>query len=142
MGNGQPATWAWLAQARLSALMGDLLTLAAEADAPLTAQVGRLIDREPARVWSLPALARHLDLTVASLVRHFTSEADESPTAWMRRRRIAHAQRLLTQGLDVSETAERLGFANPYHFSRVFKSVVGMPPSHVRQAAVSSPLHR
>jgi AraC-like DNA-binding protein len=137
----QPTAWAWQAQARLSALIGDLLTLAAEADAPLTAQVGRLIDREPARVWSLPALARHLDLTVASLVRHFKAEADESPTAWMRRRRIAHAQRLITQGLDVAETAERLGFANPYHFSRVFKSVTGIPPSHARRSAALSPLH-
>lgn len=137
----RPATWAWQAQARLSALIGDLLALAAEAEAPLTARVGRLVDREPARVWSLPVLARHLDLTVASLVRHFRAEAGASPTAWMRRRRIDHAQRLIAQGLDVAETSERLGFANPYHFSRVFKSVTGIPPSHVRRTA-ATPLHR
>ena len=137
----QPTAWVWQAQARLSALMGDLLTLAAEADSPLAAQVGRLIDRDPTRVWSLPVLARHLGLTVASLVRTFRAEAGESPAAWMRRRRIAHAQRLITQGLDVAETSERLGFANPYHFSRVFKSVTGIPPSHVRRAA-ATPLHR
>lgn len=138
----QPTAWVWQAQARLSALIGELLTLAAEAEMPLTARVGHLIDGDPTRPWLLPEIARHLDLSVASLVRHFKAEAGESPTAWMRRQRIAHAQRLLTHGLDVAETAERLGFANPYHFSRVFKSVVGMPPSHVRRAAVSSPLHR
>lgn len=138
----QPTAWVWQAQARLSALMADLLTLAAEADAPLSTRIGRLIDREPARAWSLPTLARHLGLTVASLARHFRSEAGESPSAWMRRRRIEHAQRLIAQGLAVTEVAERLGFANPYHFSRVFKSVTGIPPSHVRRAAVSTPLHR
>jgi AraC family transcriptional regulator, arabinose operon regulatory protein len=138
----QPTAWVWQAQATLSSVIGDLLTLAAEADAPLSARIGRLIDREPARVWSLPALANHLDLTVASLVRHFRAEAGESPAAWMRRRRIEHAQRLITQGLDVGEASERLGFANPYHFSRVFKSVTGIPPSHVRRAETGTPLHR
>lgn len=33
------------------------------------------------------------------------------------------------EGLNVSQAAYRLGFATPYHFSRVFKSVTGRNPS-------------
>ena len=32
-------------------------------------------------------------------------------------------RRLLGQGLSVTQAAERLGYANPYHFSRTFKAV-------------------
>nr|WP_091234239.1 AraC family transcriptional regulator [Fontibacillus panacisegetis] len=31
--------------------------------------------------------------------------------------------------LNVSEISDRLGYNNPYYFSRVFKKVMGEPPS-------------
>ena len=44
--------------------------------------------------------------------------------------RIREAIHLLKyEGLNVSQTAEKLGFATPYHFSRVFRSITGVPPS-------------
>ena len=44
--------------------------------------------------------------------------------------RIREAVHLLKyEGLNVSQTAEKLGFATPYHFSRVFRSITGVPPS-------------
>ena len=46
---------------------------------------------------------------------------------------MTHACRLLDQGnLKVRQVAEQLGYADPYYFSRLFKSVVGMAPSHYR----------
>lgn len=53
------------------------------------------------------------------------------PLALWTRRRVA-ARRLLSQGLSVAQTAERLDYANPYHFSRVFKAVTGIAPFAVR----------
>lgn len=44
--------------------------------------------------------------------------------------RIREAIHLLKyEGLNVSQTAERLGFSTPFHFSRVFKAVTGRNPS-------------
>ena len=52
-----------------------------------------------------------------------------SPLRLFMRSRIQEAVQLLKyEGLNVSQTAERLGFANPFHFSRVFKSVTGRTP--------------
>jgi AraC-like DNA-binding protein len=31
--------------------------------------------------------------------------------------------------MSVKEVSYRLGFSNPYHFSRVYKQVLGCPPS-------------
>ena len=47
-------------------------------------------------------------------------------------RRALLVRRLLGQGLSVTQAAERLGYANPYHFSRTFKAVMGSTPSSVR----------
>ncbi len=41
------------------------------------------------------------------------------------------AEFLLDDGLLVKETAERLGFADPFQFSRAFKRVHGVPPSRL-----------
>ena len=112
-----------------------------QADSALTVRVGRLLDLEPARPWTITALALRLHLAPTTFARRFTAEAGSAPAAWVRRHRIAHARRLLEQNLDVTDVAERLGFANPYHFSRVFKAVTGSPPSQARRAAVAKPLH-
>ncbi len=47
------------------------------------------------------------------------------------RRRIEAASRLIheTPGMPLKDVAERADFCDPYYFSRVFKSVTGLPPS-------------
>lgn len=42
------------------------------------------------------------------------------------------AQKLLREGLTVSEVAETLGFANQFYFSSVFKKITGMTPSQFK----------
>lgn len=47
--------------------------------------------------------------------------------------KMAQACRLLDQGsLEVRQIAEQLGYDDPYYFSRLFRKVVGMAPSHYR----------
>jgi AraC family transcriptional regulator of arabinose operon len=38
------------------------------------------------------------------------------------------AERLLAQDASIGRVAEELGFSDPFHFSRVFKKVFGVPP--------------
>jgi len=46
---------------------------------------------------------------------------------------MALACRLLDRGdAEVRQVAEQLGYDDPYYFSRLFRKVVGMAPSHYR----------
>jgi len=67
-------------------------------------------------------------MSVNSFAHRFREEAGESPAAFVRREKALTARRLLESGLSVTATAGQLGFANPYHFSRVFKQIHGVAP--------------
>lgn len=41
---------------------------------------------------------------------------------------VNQGKNLLMRGYSISETAYRLGFEYPHHFSRIFKKVSGMTP--------------
>ena len=42
------------------------------------------------------------------------------------------AERLEQAGVLVKQAAEEVGFADPFHFSRVFRSVLGLSPMAFR----------
>ncbi len=130
----QPDGWPWLLLSRCAELLGGLYA-DARAGAPgeaLVAQVARLLDAAPAERPTVAQMAARLNLTPRQLLYQFGKAAGEPMAQWTRRRRVAAARRLLGQGLSVTQTAEQLGYANPYHFSRVFKAVTGSAPSAVR----------
>ena len=60
------------------------------------------------------------------LVRELTGE---SASSYIRRFLMLRAQQHLASGATISETAERLGFDYPQHFTRVFKRFFGVTPS-------------
>jgi AraC family transcriptional regulator of arabinose operon len=54
----------------------------------------------------------------------------------LRRARVEEARRLLAAGdLSIKQVAIACGFASPYHFSKVFRRIDGLPPSQY-QASV------
>lgn len=63
------------------------------------------------------------------LRRLFREHIGKSPTEYITKSRIARAQRLLrTDQFSISEVSQEVGFADPFHFSRTFKSLVCVPP--------------
>lgn len=54
-----------------------------------------------------------------------------SPIGWIHKRRIEHAQYLLRQSHrpSIKETALSCGYTDAYYFSKMFRKIVGMPPS-------------
>ena len=73
------------------------------------------------------AAACHLD--PAYLARLFAKYANEPPYRYLLRRKMTYAAGLLDSGrLIVREAAAALGM-DPFHFSRVFKRVLGVSPS-------------
>jgi AraC-like DNA-binding protein len=81
------------------------------------------------RLRSLDQVARECHLDVAYLCRLFQQYDHQTPYRLLLRLKINFAaEQLQLPGAMVKQVAELAGFANPFHFSRVFKSVLGLSP--------------
>ncbi len=79
-------------------------------------------------------LAAALYVSLRTLERGLVVALDCTPGQLIATVRMREARRLLGEGRRVSEVADRLGFANPFHFSRRYKRFYGMAPSEARRA--------
>ena len=128
-----PDPHAWRLASALCRLV-DLLqqhAITGGAEGSLATRVRALVIDAPARDWRVEQLSRRLGVSPSSLAHRFRMETGSTPAAFVRKVRCEVARNLLEAGWNVSQTAERLGFQNPYHFSRVFKSVEHVPPSEI-----------
>ena len=79
-------------------------------------------------------LAQECGLSIAHFTRAFRQSVGESPHRWLMRRRIETAQRLLLDSdRNLAEIAVDCGFADQSHFTKVFKSMTGVPPGAFRR---------
>lgn len=98
-------------------------------------RVKQCIERRFLELGTLEAVAAACDLDAPYLCRLFARFHDESPYQFLTRLRMQHAASLLLEGhASVKEVAATCGFPDPFHFSRVFKSVHRVPPSRFREA--------
>lgn len=100
-----------------------------KASPPLQDRVRALVSSAAGDLWRVPTLARRLGMSESAFAHQFRAQTGEAPAAFVRRLRCALARAMLETGLGVAETSLRLGFKNPYHFSKVFSSEAGHPPS-------------
>jgi len=90
------------------------------------------IDAETENLRTLKEIARAVGAEASSVCRWFRRYQGVSPYQYLLRRRMdLAAERLVEHGGLVKEVAERLGFADPFHFSHQFKAVHGIPPSEL-----------
>lgn len=88
---------------------------------------------DPARDWSVGALARVAAASPRNLSRLFNEHAGMSVTEYVNRMRIALARELVTQSrLDMESVAERSGFASARQFRRAWNRLNDVPPSRFR----------
>ncbi len=74
-------------------------------------------------------LAKVFDMSLASLERLFRRYTGQTPSGWIGRSRCEKAKRLLrTTTLSVGEVGALVGLPDPFHFSRFFKRIEGLPP--------------
>ncbi|MDX2081701.1 MAG: helix-turn-helix domain-containing protein [Terrimicrobiaceae bacterium] len=123
------------------------------------AAIGLHIDRDPHRPGPLPdslmrvlalmdnRFAEPLDLkrlagagavSVPHLIKLFRKHLRTTPSRylWDLRLRRGH-DFLIRTGLGIGEIADRSGFQNPYHFSRLVRERYGAPPRILRQQAAA-----
>jgi len=85
------------------------------------------------RLRTLEQIAKECHVDTAYLCRLFRRYDHQSPYLFLTRLKMnAAAEQLEQPGALVKNVATELGFANPFHFSRVFKSVFGISPDAFR----------
>jgi len=78
-------------------------------------------------------IARHMGVSVNSMLRHYQHELGLSPQAYLRQKRVEKACQLLHDPQrSIKQIAEETGFCDRYYFSRVFKSLQDMTPAQYR----------
>jgi AraC-like DNA-binding protein len=108
-----------------------------------TTHIARAIERlrqdfdKPLRV---EQLARELGMSVSGFHYHFKAVTAISPLQFQKQLRLQEARRLMmSQDLDATSVAYRVGYNDASHFNREYKSVFGVPPmrdvQRLREAA-------
>ncbi len=93
-----------------------------------------LIDAEAERLHTLREIAAEAGLEESSVCRLFRRFQGTSPYQYLLRRKMNLAAAFLVEsGGLVKEAAQRVGFADPYHFSRCFKAVHGVSPKELQR---------
>lgn len=82
---------------------------------------------------SFPDIAASLGLSYESFRKIFKAETGQSPLQYVLEHKFHYAQRLLTEGNSVRQTAAAVGYADPYVFSKQFKKYIGRPPRYYKR---------
>ena len=103
---------------------------------PVVGHALRLLHHDPARPWTVAALARETGSSRAALARRFHELVGEPPMSFLTGWRIALAADLLREpGATLGSVAHEVGYGSPYALSTAFKRVRGISPKEHRAAA-------
>lgn len=102
-----------------------------ESEGKLTLRVRTLIQERFAETdLNLPSIAQSLGYTANYISTVFKRETGLSVVQYITEQRMLAARQLLSaRKLSVGEVCEKVGFSNPFYFSRRFKEYFGYPPS-------------
>ncbi|MFF8655377.1 AraC family transcriptional regulator [Streptomyces huasconensis] len=88
---------------------------------------------EPARPWTVAALAARAQVSRAVFARNFTDLVGRPPMAYLTEWRMTLAAELLAEpGATVASVAGQVGYADGFGFSDAFKRIRGIAPSAYR----------
>jgi transcriptional regulator GlxA family with amidase domain len=92
------------------------------------------MDRSYAEPLDVPTLARIAYVSEAHFIRTFRAAFGETPNRYLQRRRVERAMFLLRETeRSVTDICMDVGFSSLGTFSRVFREIVGEPPSLYRR---------
>jgi AraC-like DNA-binding protein len=105
---------------------------------PRLAKAISAMHADPARAWTLDAMAGLAGMSRARFAAHFTRTVGTPPGEYLTGWRLGLARTLLRKGLAVKQVAAEVGYASPGAFGRVFLQRLGTTPTQwqIRDAAV------
>lgn len=95
----------------------------------------RAMHSDPARAWTLDALAREAGLSRSGFAERFVCYTGETPMNYLAQWRMQLAASLLKDGLTIGSIAGRVGYRSEAAFQRAFKKHVGVTPGRWRKLA-------
>ena len=103
---------------------------------PVVGPALRLLHNDPARAWTVAALADAAGVSRATLARRFNELVGEPPMTFLAEWRIALAADLLREpGATLGSVAHEVGYGSPFALSAAFKRVRGISPREHRDGA-------
>ena len=128
------------AQIRANLLLQNLLVDVYFANKPPAggrhAALARILSQiaaEQQRWWPVREMADQCGLSESQFRRVFITETGLHPKVYVDQYKMKHAAaQLVSRQLTVLAAAAEVGYADPYHFSRRFKQVMGLPPEQYR----------
>ena len=107
---------------------------------PRIAQAIRLIHQDPARRWTVKALANGCALSRSTLFERFTEMIGITPMSYLLAWRMALAKQMLCHtGITIAAVAERIGYGSASAFSVAFTRYVGTSPGKYAQHCAARP---
>jgi AraC-like DNA-binding protein len=100
---------------------------------PHLGQALALIHGDPAREWTVAALAAELAMSRSAFAARFSELVGVPAMQYVTDWRMQLARTRLHDGASVGEVAAELGYRSEAAFSRAFKRVMGMPPGAARR---------
>ncbi|MGX2993829.1 AraC family transcriptional regulator [Streptomyces sp. JNUCC 64] len=108
---------------------------------PVVGRALRLLQDDPARPWTVAALAARCGVSRAALARRFTALVGEPPMAYLTGWRLALCADLLRDtDLTLGAIARKVGYGTAFALSGAFKRERGMSPSEYREHRATAPL--
>lgn len=96
---------------------------------PLIARAVERLHQDFDQPLRIETLAREMGMSVSGLHHHFKAVTAISPLRFQKQLRLQEARRLmLSENLDAASAAYRVGYRDPSHFNREYKSLFGVPP--------------
>lgn len=115
---------------------GDASGWIAAAHDPDIGRVLAAIHLKPSENWTVAALAKVMRASRSAFAERFTRVVGETPLRYVAQVRMHQARQWLARDkMRIGVVAQRLGYDSEASFSRAFKRVIGLAPSHVRSAA-------
>ncbi len=94
----------------------------------------RLLRERPADAVTVMRLAKQCGLSRDHFARRFAGATGRTVMRYVQERRVAVAAERLLHGRDaIDDVARAAGFANRFHFTRVFTRLIGTPPAQYRR---------
>ena len=101
-----------------------------------------LIHEKPAKAWSIGELAAEVGMSRSAFAGRFKALVDETPMQYLTRWRMHRAAYYLrTEGLNIPQVADRVGYESDATFDKAFKRYIGTSPAAYRRSEDGSTIN-